>query len=140
MPSPVTNRRLLYVPNPGGLPFTDFPQDSFEDYAVGQETRGQSLNKGKNGNVGFTIVWTSNWDIQFNYLGAQAGDDMEAYTDSAALDGLNSDVGWSGAYVDRIVYTGIKSTDDAESYTNGAALNGLNGGTGWTAAWANHNN
>jgi hypothetical protein len=50
-------------------------------------------------------------------------DDMESYTDGAALHGLAG-----GKYVDRNNGFNLNVSDDLESYTDGAALNGLAGG------------
>lgn len=59
-------------------------------------------------------------------------DDIESYSNLAALGGLNGGTNWAGAYVDRPSVTGVQSHDDVESYSSLAILNGLNGGN-WTA-------
>lgn len=52
-------------------------------------------------------------------------DDMESYTDLAALNGLNGGTGWSGPYVDRQLY--FDPNDEATSWADHAVVH--NGGT-----------
>lgn len=64
-----------------------------------------------------------------------AYDDLETYTDLAALNGLNGGSAWPSGYVDRVGDIAIRASDDLESYTDSAALNSLNGGNGWNGAY-----
>lgn len=68
-----------------------------------------------------------------------ANDDMESYTNTDPVNGLNGGISgrtqWNGAYVARTAYASTYQTDDMESYTDLANVNGLNGGTGWNGAY-----
>ena len=66
---------------------------------------------------------------------ADSYDDMESYSVSAAVNGLNGGTNWYGHYVDNYPGIGLGTGDDMESYTVGNALNGLNGGTAWFTFW-----
>lgn len=65
----------------------------------------------------------------------QIYDDMESYSDGAALNGLNGGTGFAAAYVDRNGLFGVQAYDSMESYSDGAAVAGLNGGNGFSAAY-----
>jgi len=68
-------------------------------------------------------------------------DDMESYTDTALLSGLNGGIGdWAGAYVGRPAFYSVWNWDDMESYANTDPLNGLNGGSGWSTAYVGRSN
>jgi hypothetical protein len=66
---------------------------------------------------------------------ADSYDDMESYTATANVNGLNGGTNWYGPYVDDYPGIGLGTGDDMESYTVGNALNGLNGGTAWFTFW-----
>lgn len=65
----------------------------------------------------------------------QIYDDMESYSDAAAVNGLNGGTGFAAAYVDLSGLFGVQAYDSMESYSDGAAVNGLNGGNGFAGAY-----
>ena len=68
-------------------------------------------------------------------------DDMESYTDMAAVNGLAGGTGFGlNAYLDRSQPFGVQADDDIESYTDGAALDGLNLGIGFAGAYVDRFN
>lgn len=117
--------------------FANIPNDDFEDYTDGEALNG--LDGGEDGNNVFVIEWTSVYVDRNLFMGLQAMDDMESYSNSDPLQGLNNGSGFSAAYEDHVVYTGRKGEDDMESYADTAALDGLNGGIDWVSAYVNHN-
>lgn len=114
--------------------FAAVTNDSFEEYD--DESLVNGLDGGEDS---ATIAWTAPYVDRNLFMGLQALDEMETYTNGAALQGLNNGFGFSAAYQDHEVYIGLKDVDDMESYSDSAALNGLNGGTGWVSAYVNHN-
>jgi hypothetical protein len=66
---------------------------------------------------------------------ADSYDDMESYTVSADVNGLNGGTNWFSPYTDNYPYFGLGTGDDMETYTVSAALDGLNGGTTWYDFW-----
>ena len=62
-------------------------------------------------------------------------DDLESYSDAAALNGLNRGEKWLSGYVDEPGDVGVQSIDDVENYTDAADLDGLNSGNSFNGAY-----
>lgn len=86
-------------------------------------------------NLGF---WTNDPYVARNNISTISYDSMESYVDGAALDGLDSGVGFIyGPYVDRENFIRVNDDEDFEAYSvQDPIVDPLNAGSGWTGNWA----
>jgi hypothetical protein len=119
--------------------------DNFEEFLVGMDVNGLSggtgwgitlLKRHRQFSIGRPTGGNDSVYVD-NYpgIGLGTGDDMESYTVTANLDGLNGGQVWFLFWGTPYTSNDFTMQDDMESYTVAANLNGLNGGAASSPFW-----
>ena len=119
--------------------------DNFEEFTVGVDVNGlsggtgwgiTSLKRHRRFPIGVTPGGNNSVYVDdYPYIGLGTGDDMESYTVTSNLDGLNGGKAWFLFWGAPYVSNDFTNQDDIESYTVAANLNGLNGGAASSPFW-----